>query len=499
MLMPAAGALAGPLEETEQLTVHPSDPSRMVLRYINGGEGLVFSEDGGESWGALCARATKPESLERAPSKMGDLAISNDGTLFMGTFTAMLVNEGADGCGWAEDPLFSGAWITDISHHPTDPDVLFAVTSTAPDGMNGVYRREGSGPWEAIGVKDEIDINELFVVQLPGGGLRLYVRAIRGTIGEPPDLKPNYVLRHSDDMGDTWTEYAFGETDGKVSLEGVDPTSADRIVVAIARERPEVGGAMAKDPDSLMVSSDRGQSFAEYLTMTTFGGAAFASDGQLWVGDRGDSFDPEAAAGLFHSTSLDAEATKVNDQIQVRCIEPLADDELFICQPWEAGRIKLDGTGYERMFAYDEVDRYVACDELDLVEECRQPMLSAWCGVSHFPEAKMCCPYPDRVSMDSNLVPGEEVPTIVLDCPDPAPPDAGMMDPTTPDPTPSDPEPMMPTDTGAAGDDGGEDGDDDGSGGGDGGCSVGPVHTGHASGSALAALALLTLARRRRS
>ena len=44
----------------------------------------------------------------------------------------------------------------------------------------------------------------------------------------------------------------------------------------------------------------------------------------------------------------------------------------------------------------------------------------SWCAASHFPEAKLCCPYPDRVSLDPN---DAGMANVVLDCPDPGVPD----------------------------------------------------------------------------
>ncbi|MGD8859099.1 MAG: MYXO-CTERM sorting domain-containing protein [Myxococcales bacterium] len=499
-------AHAGPPEELDQIEVHPDDPNRVALRYVNGGDGMVYSTDAGSSWGALCSDAIITPTSDRTPPALVDVAFAEDGTLFLGGYLSLKVDEGGDGCGWTQDPLFDGVWITDIEHHPSDPSQLFLVTATSPDGMNGMYRRQGSGAWELVGQKEMINqLDRVRLVELEGGGVRIYQSGIHGMIGEGVGARPNYVLRVSDDMGATWEEFAFGETDGQVALEAVDPSNPDRIVVAVRRERENIGGGAAKPMDSVMVSSDRGETFTEYAQLTTFGGVDVAADGRVWIGDRGDPFELDIPHGLLSAATLDTAPAFVNEELRVRCVSHRAsDDRVMVCQPDQAGTVAADGSDYQRFFDFHNVDNYVACTDRNMVTTCRQQMLSGWCGASHFPEAKFCCPYPDRVSMDTNIMPGDEAPEFTLDCPmtgDPGDmmtdPDAGMA--MTPDMmTPDQGTPSTPT--GAAGT--GVPATDTGSGGGggdDGGCACAAPGAGASHGAfALLGASFALLMRRRR-
>ena len=103
------------------------------------------------------------------------------------------------------------------------------------------------------------------------------------------------------------------------------------------------------------------KSFEPYVELTQFGGVEMAADGRIWIGDRGDSFDAEAPSGLLFAASLDDEPTRTNEELQVRCVEHRQDPErLFVCQPFEAGWLGVDGTGYEKSFDFREVDEFFA-------------------------------------------------------------------------------------------------------------------------------------------
>ncbi len=392
----ASGVRAGPLEELDQLAVAPTDPDRMVLRYLHGGEGLVFSRDGGASWRALCADGIRPAGSMAPPVRLGRIALDADGVLYMATFTGLVRDDGA-GCNWQVEGPFADQWVTDVVTHPGDPRILYATTSNAgPDAENGVYRRDADGAWHAVGTQDAILIGRLHVVDLGKGKLRMYERAVRGMFGTTPNFRPRYLVRSSDDLGETWAEHEFGDTEGVMEVEAVDPTNADRIVVSLRFEAEEAG-ATKPSRDRVLVSDDRGKSFSEYLDLTQFGGVDFAPDGRIWIGDRGDSLDSDAPSGLFFATSLAEAPTRVDDTLALRCVDYRpGSDEVFVCQPYEAGRIAVDGSGYARDFAFDAVLDFVACDGLDFAPICAEALLGGWCGASHFPQAPLCCGYPDR-------------------------------------------------------------------------------------------------------
>src|SRR5688572_26065384 len=98
-----APALAAPPEILSQLALHPTDPNRMVLAYVQGGQGLLFSQDGGRSFALRCGAAVSASfTRSRVP-----LLLTDNGEALLGTFEG-LVRGGADGCGFGDDAGLQG-------------------------------------------------------------------------------------------------------------------------------------------------------------------------------------------------------------------------------------------------------------------------------------------------------------------------------------------------------------------------------------------------------
>lgn len=384
---------AGPVEQVAQFAAQPDDPDVMVLRHEYGGEGLIFTRDGGVNWQLMCGSALQPTGLTQTLSRLGPVAFDADGVLHMGTFGGLLRDD-ATGCAWTSESTFADQWVSDVTRHPTDASILFAITSSGGEGkMNGVYRRDGAtAQWKALGTQDAILISRLFVVELGGGKLRLYEGAVRGMLGMAPNFTPNYITRVSDDLGETWTEHEFGQTDGTVRLEAVDPKNPDRIVVVVDHEGSSSGVAGA--PDDILISDDQGATFTTWTSVVSFGGLAIAPDGRAWFGDTGDSSGLEGTNGLFAAASLGAKATLLSSELHVTCLHYLpAAKRLFACDRFEAGFVIPDDGTYTQSFAFREVASFIDCPDRDLPMACERQLLSGWCGITHFPEADLCCNY----------------------------------------------------------------------------------------------------------
>jgi MYXO-CTERM domain-containing protein len=437
LLLVPSTSLAGPVEEVVQVAFHPTDPQRIALRNDFAGTGLFFTDDGGDSWRMLCAAATKPPQLERAPSALGRMAMANDNALLVGIFGGMLRDDGA-GCDWQSDDPFLDQWVTDVVNDPTDPDVLYAVTSLGGGVDNGVYRRDASGTWEAIGTHEPILLDRILVADLGGGALRFYVLGARGVwcgdtlcensqgccAGAPADAAaadptcmpanpdagmcefgivnstPRYLVRISEDMGDTWTEHDFGPTEARgVKLAAVDPSNPDNLVVGVLFNTPGQSTGANPPNDEIMVSTDQGATFTKYAEVALFGGATFAPDGRLWVGGRTNSFVVDSKNALFFAETLDPDQapTLLTEDVQIRCLEYVPNsDNLFVCQRFEAGYIDADGTGYEQVFAFNEVEEFVSCGSDDVADKCSAPYLE-FCTCQHFAGAPICCDNPDAL------------------------------------------------------------------------------------------------------
>jgi hypothetical protein len=212
--------------------------------------------------------------------------------------------------------------------------------------------------------------------------------------------KPRFVVRVSDDMGETWTDHEFGATEAfSLALAAVDPTDPDRLVLARLNTMPGQPPAPGAGDDEVLVSVDRGATFGPYASMPLFGGATFAPDGRLWIGGRNNSFSPDTTSALYYAERLDPAQSPelLTEALQVRCLQYFPDsDNLFVCQRFDAGFAQTDGTGYEHVFAFNEVEHLVACDDSGIPPLCVSP-LQEFCSCAHFAGAPVCAS--DEVAM----------------------------------------------------------------------------------------------------
>jgi MYXO-CTERM domain-containing protein len=388
---------AGPVEQMTRLAFHPSNPDVMTIGYDWGGTGMLRTTDGGKSWQLAC-HALVVESVQ---NYVGPIAIAGDGTTFMGEYSGLWRDDG-HACGWKVEPKLDGDWIGDVASDPSDPNTTYAVTSNASTDaqqkLNGLVRRDSSGTWSDLGVKQAMLMTRL-VVAPHGSGLRFYLVAIKGQVAPPdaPDsgmLSPNYAVRVSDDQGQTWEEHVFGTTDGQFRIQGVDPKNPDRIVATINRT-PQDNQASGADDDSVLVSSDRGAHFTEYMKVTEIGGVAFAPDGRVWVGDLGNPSKPDAPKGLWFAPSLDQKATKLAmGNFPVWCLAyQKTSDKLFACQRTSLGWVKQDDGTFNSLIKFDEVKDFVSCSGKDAAASCQTQLCGAWCGFGHFAAAPICQTY----------------------------------------------------------------------------------------------------------
>jgi hypothetical protein len=388
-------AHAGPVEQMTQLAMHPSNPDLMVVRYTWGGDGLLRTTDRGKSWQLLCdALLFDPTQTHSGPT-----AVTGDGTTIMGVFNGIWHDDG-HGCSWQSDATYAGEWIGDVTPHPTDPNITFAVTSTASQmgehKLNGVIRRDATGTWSDLGAKAEMLATKLYVVPL-GNGLRFYVLAIKGQIeiDDAGRTAPNYVTRVSDDEGQTWKESVFGTTDGQFRIQGVDPTNPDRIIASINRVLEN--GPIRDADDSVLLSTDQGAHFTEYLKVAEIGGVTFAPDGRVWIGDLGNvsDSDPSAPKGVWFAPSLAQPASKLAmGDYPVQCLGyQKATDTLYACQHFWFGSVKPDDGTFTSLVKFSDVQNFVSCQGVDMAKSCEMQLCGAYCGYGHFAVAPVCTAY----------------------------------------------------------------------------------------------------------
>jgi len=382
-------AHAGPVEELLQLAVHPSDPDTMVLRFEYSGDGLLYSNDGGETFSFVCGSSVADPSNGLAPlQKLGPIGIGGDGRVLLGVFGGLWSDDGK-GCAWSREDTLADRWVTDIIAHPSDPDVSFLITSNGGEAENGVIRRNADGTFTELGEKKKLLINRLRVAALPEGKLRFYTSAVLGQIpftNEQGQMttKPSYGIRFSDDEGETWTEFELGALDGTMRLEAVDPTNPDRIVISVARD--EDGMVV---PDRVMVSDDKGESFQDWAEVSAFGGIAFSSEGEVWIGDAGDTSAPDAPRGIQYAPSLADAPEVLADGFPVRCLHHTG-DTLFVCQRFSFGTVSLEDGEFTPALEFSKIESMMECEGIDTVSVCRQQLCTGYCGTGHFASAPMC-------------------------------------------------------------------------------------------------------------
>lgn len=377
-------ARAAPPEVFSEIALHPTDPDRIALAYVQGGQGLLFSSDGGHSFALRCGAAVSSSfTKSRAP-----LWLTSDGEALLGTFEG-LVRGSAEGCGFGTDSELSGLQLADFARDPRDAAVTFAVTANARDGRaTGLVRLGGGGAFTPLGASDAgseqeppVSMNRLGIAPLPDGGLRFYASALRA---DPAgDYHP--IIRHSDDEGASWVSFDVpGADDARVLLIGVDPTDPERIAIALSRESGN---------DSVLVSADAGQSFEPRLEIFELGASSVAPDGRLWVGDAGGEAEYSQPGGLYLFDDFAAPARKLAT-FPVRCLAHRAEPEqLFACQRSAFGRVDPATGSFARLSSFDEVGGFVACEGEALAPVCKPQLCDNWCGALHYANAPLCDAY----------------------------------------------------------------------------------------------------------
>jgi hypothetical protein len=388
LLALASRAEAAPPELFSALALHPTDPDRMVLAYVWGGQGLLFSNDGGHSFSLRCGAAVSSSfTKSRSP-----LLVTAGGETLLGTFEG-LVRGGSDGCGFGDDTDLAGLQVADFAAHPSDPGVTFVATANAADGRaTGLVRRDADGTFSALppsvapgdaGAAESarVSLNRLAVVSRAGGGLRFYASALVA------DDAGNYraVIRHSDDGGESWLSFDVAGAEGaRVLLIGADPSDPERIAIVLSREQA---------PDTLRVSTDAGRSFEDRLELYELGASSVAPDGRLWVGDAGGEAEYSQPGGLYLLDAFTAPARKLATY-PVHCLGYRAlDGALFGCKRSEFGSVDPGSGAFTTLTSLAQVGGFVSCGAEQLAPVCKPQLCDNWCGVLHYSSAPLCDAY----------------------------------------------------------------------------------------------------------
>jgi hypothetical protein len=313
LLAQANGRMPGATE----LTISRSDPSHVLARATFG---LVQSFDHGESWQWICEQAVNVSGEADPP-----IALTEDGSLVLLPPAGGTLISHDRGCSWSPaPPPLMGRRAIDLTLDPSDAARVLVATSTVlnidDQGLVEyenvlVETRDNAATWTVLGtLPSDFRIETLELA--PSDDARIYVS---GTASESPLIG---VIERSEDGGETWTRTTLDlpPSSGSLFISAIDPGDPDRLWVRL----PAQGDRFGLFPASLLVSSDKGVSFA-MLAATEMGmlGFAVSPDGtQLAYGGPADGLriGPSDGSGAF---------TKVSD-LRVRCLRWNADG-LYAC------------------------------------------------------------------------------------------------------------------------------------------------------------------------
>lgn len=282
----------------QQLHFDPANPDRII------GEatwGMVFSDDGGETWSWICAAAYGVDARMEDPN----VAFGPDGEILVGTFNGVFSSD--DGCDWEDQPAFRDSWVVAIA---TAGERAFAVETRVFEG-DRLWRYDDV--WTPLGDPLEELVIETMQVA-PSDADVLYLGGLRPRTAEQD--RGAFVVR-SFDGGETLERFEIPVRNEEFSAHvlGVDPIDPERVWAVVVT----FDGEMADE--RLLLSTNGGRDWTTRHTLPQVGGFAFAPSGRLWVGSK--------LGGLWASDDGGRGWTKVDD-VAVRCLAQRG-DELWVC------------------------------------------------------------------------------------------------------------------------------------------------------------------------
>ncbi|WP_241758931.1 WD40/YVTN/BNR-like repeat-containing protein [Pyxidicoccus parkwayensis] len=320
-----AHAHAG-LPETSNVTLRRGHPEDF---FVGATFGAVISRDSGQSWRWIC-----PDAMGYGGWRPESFLWREAGDIVAATGSALL-RSADNGCSWSTHPYFKATWVTGLAAHPTDDNILYAVTGR-PTTPNGVYRsRNGGETWEATPLlRTGLNLNSVRVS--PVDPRRVYASGDEGG---------KLLLFRSDDAGDTWEEMPQALPDllrpYDLVLTAVDPARADVVWVRVS----------AQGYTHLMRSEDRGHTLVEVQALDDiFTNMDLSADGgTAWVGTLNSFFRGPS------SGPLDKRPLPTGNACVLR-----TGDVLYACgstwlHDWALARSRDEGDTWEPLFTLYQI------------------------------------------------------------------------------------------------------------------------------------------------
>jgi hypothetical protein len=353
----------GRMPGATELAISRSDPDHLLARATFG---LVQSFDGGASWQWVC---------EQALQVSGDadplLALTADGSLvLLPPGGGALISHDA-GCTFSPAPApLAGANAVDLTIDPSDPARVLVAASTIDDiddrgvitYVNALIEtRDDAASWSELArLPPDFRIETLEIA--PSDPRRIYVS---GTATSSPLLG---VIERSEDGGATWTRTTLDlpATSGSLFIGAIDPTNPDRLWVRL----PAQGDRLGYFPASLLVSSDKGESFAMLAATSRAGmlGLAVSPDGtRLAFGGPADGLYVGPSGGTGEFTQVAG--------VRVRCLR-WNGDGLYACgiEPSDAFSVGLsvdEGASFDAVYSLSDTCPQQCADATPFAITCQ--------------------------------------------------------------------------------------------------------------------------------
>jgi hypothetical protein len=424
----ASLAHADPPESMAAITARGPDSSIVGLTGMFGKQGLIYSDDSGETFGALCkafAAIPSVDSTGRPTTKrpsFKNTIVTHDGHFLVGDFNGLWIDDG-HGCNWQLAPELDKVYVSALRFDPRDPKIIYGLSATTAQPDNGLFKIDAEGKIEHLGEKAPMPFYGLGVVALPNGGTRFYAMGVREqaqfmtdddggvTLLEPSDAgfpvddagfplpnvgtSPFYVIRHSDDFGASWIDHDIGVAPNlSTDFDAVDPSNPDRVVISRRNDNAFRGSTAI--PDQLLVSEDRGKTFRQWFTVSSLVGVSIMRDGTVFIADRGEgkAGDPR---GLWRADSVLDEPELIADY-ETWCLEA-REDRLEVCQRFDWGTADPVTGEFTKLASFLELQRVHSCAGIDSVGMCREELCNGHC--LHWADAPACAEHYPECAMEN--------------------------------------------------------------------------------------------------
>jgi MYXO-CTERM domain-containing protein len=364
LALPGSARANGRMPGANELAFDHARPEHLVVR---ASFGVVETFDRGDHWRWTCEEVVGTSGVIADPP----LAVVGDGSIVLLPPTGSALVSRDAGCSWqtAVGPLADNRGV-DLTHDPSDPARLLALTSTIDSVDDKGYplvrntlveTRDDARSWTLLSTLPS-DFEAETVEVAPSDARRIYVS---GTDSKDP--RRGLLLR-SEDGGASWqtSSLMLPPGSGSLFISAIHPLNPDMLWVRV----PARGDTIGILPAELLMSSDKGQTFRQLAaTQRAMFGFALSPDGsELAFGGPSD--------GLFVGPSDGSGGFRKLSGLTVRCLRWTADDALYVCafepnDPFTMGVSRDRGITFEPLYRLSDTCPQACSADAGAASSCR--------------------------------------------------------------------------------------------------------------------------------